>query len=354
MNAEKKFKVWMRTLIIIFIILFAYVIVADRHAPITTEGRVQGYVVQIAPEVSGKITKVLVENNQRVKAGAPLFIIDDQKYQLALQKAELSLKSAYEKETTLYSQREAALANINQAQARYDNDERENQRLQTLSQRKVISQSKRDNAQAQASISQAALKVAKQDLKVIETQLGDAEGQSTAVLTAKNRVARAELDLSNTVVVAPSNGIITNLQLEQGAMANANLPLISFVPSGSLWLVADFREKSVALVDENYVALVNFDATPGKVYAFNIKSRDYGVAAAQQQPNGYLTQVESNNRWVRDAQRTRINLVSTEKLPASLFVGSRATVVLYPNNSSTWTLLARIQIGITSLFHYVY
>lgn len=282
MNADKQFRIWMRTLIVLFIVLFAYVITADRYAPITTEGRVQGYVVQVAPEVSGKITQVLVVNNQQVRTGDPLFNIDDRKYQIALEKAKLSLKSAYEKEATLYSQREAALANISRAEANYINSHREYLRLQKLSNRKVISQSQLDNAQAQDRVAKATLRAEEQNLKVIESQLGKEKGESTAVLSARNQVERAELDLSNTVVVAPSDGVVTNLQLEEGTTANVNSPLLTFVPSGSLWLAADFREKSVAAINQHYSALVAFDANPGEVYPFSISSRDYGVAAAQQ------------------------------------------------------------------------
>ncbi len=97
MTADHKFKHWMRTLIVLFIVLFFYIIIADRHAPITTEGRVQGYVVQVAPEVSGKVTDVLIENNQSVHQGDVLFKIDDRKYKIALEQAKLSLQSAYEK-----------------------------------------------------------------------------------------------------------------------------------------------------------------------------------------------------------------------------------------------------------------
>ncbi|PSW14658.1 multidrug transporter [Photobacterium rosenbergii] len=354
MNADKQFRIWMRTLIVLFIVLFAYVITADRYAPITTEGRVQGYVVQVAPEVSGKITQVLVVNNQQVRAGDPLFNIDDRKYQIELEKAKLSLKSAYEKEATLYSQREAALANISRAEANYINSHREYLRLQKLSNRKVISQSQLDNAQAQDRVAKATLLAEEQNLKVIESQLGRAKGESTAVLTARNQVERAELDLSNTVVVAPSDGVVTNLQLEEGTTANVNSPLLTFVPSGSLWLAADFREKSVAAINQHYSALVAFDANPGEVYPFSISSRDYGVAAAQQRPDGFLTEVASNNRWVRDAQRTRINLTTDKPLPQSLFVGSRATVVVYPQTDSFWATMARVQIKLASWFHFIY
>lgn len=242
MTAKQKFKHWMRTLIVLFIVLFLYIIIADRHAPLTTEGRVQGYVVQVAPEVSGKVTDVLIENNQSVQKGDVLFTIDDRKYKIALEQAELSLQSAYEKEATLYSQREAALANIARARATFDNAHREYNRLLTLSKQKVISQSTLDNAFAQNQVSRAALKAERQNLKVIEAQLGDQKGQSTAVRIAKNGIEKAQLDLANTAVLAPSDGVVTNLQLEVGTMANTNMPLLTFVPTGSLWVAVDFRE----------------------------------------------------------------------------------------------------------------
>ncbi|ENC6720036.1 HlyD family secretion protein [Vibrio harveyi] len=354
MTADHKFKHWMRTLIVLFIVLFFYIIIADRHAPITTEGRVQGYVVQVAPEVSGKVTDVLIENNQSVHQGDVLFKIDDRKYKIALEQAKLSLQSAYEKEATLYSQREAAQANIARAEATYNNAHREYTRLQKLSKQKVISQSTLDNAYAQNQVSRAALKAEQQNLKVIEAQLGDKKGQSTAVRIAQNGIEKAQLDLANTAVMAPSDGVVTNLQLEVGTMANTNMPMLTFVPTGSMWIAADFREKSVAGVDKNYHAMVAFDANPGSVYDFDLSSRDYGVAAAQQTPNGALTKVEVNNRWVRDAQRTRVNLTSQEALPSSLFVGSRATIVLYPDNSPFWELMAQAQIHLASWFHFIY
>ncbi len=354
MTADHKFKHWMRTLIVLFIVLFFYIIIADRHAPITTEGRVQGYVVQVAPEVLGKVTDVLIENNQSVHQGDVLFKIDDRKYKIALEQAKLSLQSAYEKEATLYSQREAAQANIARAEATYNNAHREYTRLQKLSKQKVISQSTLDNAYAQNQVSRAALKAEQQNLKVIEAQLGDKKGQSTAVRIAQNGIEKAQLDLANTAVMAPSDGVVTNLQLEVGTMANTNMPMLTFVPTGSMWVAADFREKSVAGVDKNYHAMVAFDANPGSVYDFDLSSRDYGVAAAQQTPNGALTKVEVNNRWVRDAQRTRVNLTSQEALPSSLFVGSRATIVLYPDNSPFWELMAQAQIHLASWFHFIY
>ena len=65
-NSHTTFQHWMRCLIVIFILLMAYIVIADRYVPLTSESRVQGYVVQIAPEVSGTITQVNIKNNQAV------------------------------------------------------------------------------------------------------------------------------------------------------------------------------------------------------------------------------------------------------------------------------------------------
>lgn len=354
MTADKEFIYWMRTLTALLILVFGYIVVADRYVPLTTEGRLQGYVVQVSPEVSGRVTQVLVSNNQWVKKGDILVLIDPRKYRLALEQAELSLQSAYETEQTLYSQREAAIANIARVQATYDNASREYHRLLTLSKQKVVAQSAVDNAYAQFQESRSALKAEQQGLKVIDAKLGDQKGPITAVRIAKSHIEKARLDLANTQILAPNDGVVTNLQLDEGVMANANVPLLTFIPTGSLWVAADFREKSVAKLNQDYQAFVAFDAYPGQVFTFDISSRDYGVAAAQQIPNGALTSVEVNNRWVRDAQRTRVNLESRHKLPPALFIGSRATIVLYPKDQFLWELLAEGQIYLASWLHFIY
>ncbi len=353
-TAEHAFRRWMQSLIVIFIIFIGYIVIADRYAPLTTESRVQGYVIQIAPEVSGHVTAVQVSNNQTLKKGDKLFSIDKRKYVLALGKAQLVLEQAHEQEDAMYAKVAAAEANVATNQAAFDNASSEYKRICMLAKQKLVSLSMLDNALANNSASSANLRAAQQELRALRVQLGAAPGQSSAVRTALNNLQQAQLDLSHTQVVAPSDGVVTNLQLEVGSNANSNQPLLTFIPTDSLWVAADFREKAVARIDKHSKALVAFDAFPGKLFPLEVTSRDYGVAAAQQSPNGQLTQVEVSNRWVRDAQRVRINLASQVTLPQPLFIGSRATVVIYSNNDSVWAWLAKCQIKLVSLLHYIY
>lgn len=353
-HSHTTFQRWMRCLIVLFILLMAYIVIADRYVPLTSESRVQGYVVQIAPEVSGTITQVDIKNNQTVTKGELLFRIDDHKYRLAVDQAQVALEQAHQQEQALYAQASVAQANIATSQANYNNAHRDFKRINQLAKKQLVSASMRDNAYAKNQTTLANLAATKQQEVVIKTQLGPKLGQSTVVLAAENALAQAKLNLAHTRVIAPSNGVITNLQVDIGTMANANQPMLTFIPTDSMWVTADFREKSISNFHNNSNAYVAYDALPGQVFPLTINNRDYGVAAAQQVANGHLTSIEISNRWVRDAQRVRVNFTSQQPLPPQLFVGSRATVVVYPQQDPIWQLLAKIEIHLASTLHFIY
>ena len=354
MQEKKVFSRCLATLVIIFIVSFVYLIISDRHAPFTTEGRVYGHVVQIASEVTSRVTDVHIENNEQVKKGDILFTLDSQKFEIALEQAELALQSAQENERALHAQKRAAAANITRVEASLKNANSEYQRISKLAQQQAVSASTLDSIKKQFQVVSAELEIEKQNLEMLNAQLDTKQGTTTEVLIAQSRLEQAKLDLRNTVVRSPSDGTVTNLRLETGTIANANTPLLTFVAEGSFWVAADFREKSVSRVTRDFKALVTFDAYPGKVFKYKVASRDMGVSAGHQNPNGTLTQIDVNNRWVRDAQRTRINLDTNVALPDSLFIGSRASLTLYSGENKFWQFIARTRIRLISWFHFIY
>nr|WP_247741727.1 HlyD family secretion protein [Endozoicomonas sp. G2_1] len=320
----------------------------------TSEGRVQSYVVQISPEITGNVVSVHVANNQRVTKGDVLISVERRKFEIALEKAKLSLQSAIDQENTLYSQKAAAIANIARAQATSDNANLEYQRISKLYQQKLVAKADVDNAFASQQVASASLTAEQQNLKVIESQLGSEKGQSTPVKVARNNIAQAKLDLAHTEIIAPSDGIVTNLQVQVGTKAKVDRPILTFIPTNKMWVTADFREKSLGKAKLGSPALVTFDAFPGQVFDLTLATRDFGINSVQQNPDGNLARVEINNRWVRDAQRIRVNFVSEQALSPRLFIGSRATVVIYPQKSGFWSTMAKAQIKLVSWFHYLY
>ena len=82
-------------LVLLLIVLsLGWYLLADRFTPYTSQARVQGYVVGVAPKVAGLVTQVWVKNNQDVEAGQALFEIDPSQYRIALNKAQSDLEQA--------------------------------------------------------------------------------------------------------------------------------------------------------------------------------------------------------------------------------------------------------------------
>lgn len=352
--AQAKFSRWMQFLIVLFIVIAVYLGFADRLAPLTTESQVQGKVVQIAPQVSGLITAVHIKNNQTVNAGELLFTIDDSQYKLALQQARIGLLQAKAQESSLAAQVAAAQANVTQASVAKDNSQREYSRLFKLSKTGSVSQSQLDLTQTKYQESQANLLAAQQKLQSLKLTLGQGHGQSNGVKQAENKLQQAKLNLSYTHVTAPVNGVVTNVQLYQGSFAHAQQPLLTFIPLDSMWIAADYREKATSLMHQGMQAGISFDALPGQVFKATVASRDYGVASAQQTANGQLSQVVVSNRWVRDAQRVRVNLTLDKPMPKQLFIGSKATVVIYNEQQPLMAFFGKITIHLISWLHFIY
>jgi multidrug resistance efflux pump len=81
-----------RIVVFVLVVLFVWYVLADRYAPWTDQARIEGFVVPIAPKVSGKVKEVFVDVQQEVKAGEVLVQIDPREYELALERAQSDLE----------------------------------------------------------------------------------------------------------------------------------------------------------------------------------------------------------------------------------------------------------------------
>ncbi|EKE74904.1 HlyD family secretion protein [Gallaecimonas xiamenensis] len=354
MTADKHFNRWMRRAVALFLLVLAYVLMADMTIPMTPHSMVQRPVLTIAPQVAGEVVEVAVSNNQAVKAGDLLFRIEPRDYQLAVEKAELALSEAQQTNDSLRAQLAQAGAAVRQAQVAAAEAKREFNRLEALRGRKLVSQQQLDQTATNVDATAASLVAAQQQQRSVQAQLGESGEQNLRLRQARNQLAQARLNLERTQVRAPEDGVISNLQLVAGVQTQAKQSLLSLVVSGKERIAADFREKSLARVKDGAQAWVVFDALPGQVFNATLSSRDQGVAQGQLLPNGQLAQPEQSDRWVRDAQRVRVYVNLDERLPASLVSGSRATVMLEASQNVVIDWLGKVQMRVVSLLHYVY
>lgn len=354
MSAEQLFQRWVRWTLLAFAGCFGYYLLADLFMPLSTDSLMQKYVVQVAPEVTGRVSHVAVRSNQLVQAGDLLFELDGESYRLKLQLAELQLAQMQQKNQQLLASIDSHQAKIAKAKAQLQLASQEEQRARQLRAQQLISAQQLEQQQSVRQQAEAELAAAQAALAETSAEMGAAGTELLAIQQARTTVDQARLDLKRTQVYASVDGVVSDLQLEVGTLLASQQPVLALVSSQQSWISAAFREKSLLHVAQGTHALVTFDALPGQVFSAHVRDIDAGVASAQGKPDGQLASVESSTRWVRDAQRLKVNLTLDEQTPARLVVGSRATVQLLPDAEGLSGTLAGLQIRLISLLHYVY
>ncbi len=221
---------------VLILVSLVWYLASDRYTPYTSQARVQGYVIGVAPQVSGIVTEVLVANNERVEPGQPLFKIDPSQYEIALAKAQSDYENAVRQVEAGDAGVEAARANLRAAQANLDKAQKDTDRLERLYQEDpgTISVRRLEVSRATLDQSKAAVVAAEAGIEqAIEAKGGDSREENTILKIARTGVEKAELDLERTVVRATDRGEITNLDVDVGAFAGAGHPVMTLI---SPWL----------------------------------------------------------------------------------------------------------------------
>lgn len=276
-----------RTAITVILVILAFIAIFHAwvyytESPWTRDARFSADVVAIAPDVSGLITEVDVKDNQLVKKGQTLFIIDRPRYQKALAEAE---------------------ADVAYYQALADEKRRE---------------AGRRNKIGAVALSREEVDQANSNLQTVEHQL--ARAQATRDL--------ARLDLERTVIRAPSDGWITNLNVYGGEFITRGSTAVALVKKGTFYVTAYMEETKLEGVRPGYRA----EITPlgsTRVLKGTVDSIASGVtnASSTVDAKGMAT-VDSNLEWVRLAQRVPVRIHLDKQTDNLWPAGTTATVIV--------------------------
>jgi len=276
-----------RTAITLILVVLAFIAIFRAwvyytESPWTRDARFSADVVAIAPDVAGLITDVKVKDNQLVSKNQVLFTIDQPRYQKALEEADADV--AYYQALATEKRREAGRRN----------------RLGTM-------------AMSREEIDQA-----NNILQTVEHQL--AKSQATRDL--------ARLDLERTVIRAPADGWVTNLNVYSGEFITRGSTAVALVKKESFYVMAYMEETKLEGVRPGYRA----EITPlgsTKVIKGTVDSVAAGVtnASSSSDAKGMAT-IDSNLEWVRLAQRVPVR-IRLDKQQGNLWpAGTTATVII--------------------------
>lgn len=338
----------------------SWYLLADRYAPYTSQARVQGYVIGVAPEVAGTVTQVWVGNNQEVAEGDRLFEIDPTPYRIALARAESDLKNAQSQVDAGNAMVASARANLDAAKANELRARQDFERLTRLREDDPGTISVRRLESSRASLDQAIAKVtaAESDIqRAIEQKGGDDDGSNAILLSAQSALAKAMLDLERTVVRASSAGMITDLRADIGQYAGTGKPVMTLIAIHDLWINAEFTENNLGNMAAGGPAEIVFDALPGRVFSGEVRSVGLGVSAGQTPAPGTLPTVSNSRDWLRQAQRFPVVVgfeLNNPQLRAQLRIGGQASVIVYSEEAGLLKVLGRLYIRLMSWLSYAY
>ncbi|UQY44567.1 p-hydroxybenzoic acid efflux pump subunit AaeA [Erwinia sp. PK3-005] len=256
------------------------------ESPWTRDAKFTADVVAIAPDVTGLITDVRVHDNQLVKQGDVLFTIDQPRFEKALAEAEADVQ--YYQALVSEKRREAA----------------------------------RRNQLGVIAMSREAIEQSNNDLQTAEHQL------------AKSQASRdlAKLDLDRTVIRAPANGWVTNLNVFTGEFITRGTTSVALVKQNSYYVMAYMEETKLEGVRPGYRA----EITPlgsDRVLRGTVDSVAAGVtnSSSSVDSKGMAT-IDSNLEWVRLAQRVPVKILLDQQ-PGNLYpAGTTATIVVTGEN----------------------
>jgi len=333
-NNERK-RPGKKPLIILGVVVVVMVIVAlvwwlmTRNQETTDDAFTEGDAVTIAPKVAGYVTELRVKDNQRVKKGDLLVLIDprDATAQRDQAQAQLGLATAqlHQAQAQLAlskvqypSQRDEAQAQVLKAKADLANAEAAYRRQRGVDPRATTQQNidsanaQLRSAQAQLASANAQLEVASQINLQIRQQETNVEAREQQVEQARAQLANANLNLSYTEVRAPFDGFVTKRNVQTGTLVQAGTALFSLV-SPDIWVVANFKESQLERMRPGNKVTIGVDAYPDLELEGHIDSIQQGSGSRF---SAFPSENATGN-FVKIVQRVPVKIVIDKGLDAN-------------------------------------
>jgi membrane fusion protein, multidrug efflux system len=288
----------------------------------TDDAYVASDVSVISPKIEGYIKEVRAENNQAVKKGQVLFIIDDSDFAAKVAQAEAAVATQGAEVTTYVSRLDLQKAMIAQAQAavqsagadleRTQQDYKRYAALMTTDfasrQRYEQAQADARKAEAEAVRTRAALAASQSQVGVLQAQRQEAEAR---LQQARANLRLARNDLDNTVIRAPISGIVGNRAGQVGQYVKPGTELISLVPLPRVYVTANFKETQLTWMRPGQRAEVSVDAYPNDVLEGKVES----FAPASGAQFSVLPPDNATGNFTKIVQRVPIRIALPKEQP---------------------------------------
>jgi membrane fusion protein, multidrug efflux system len=291
-----------------FLIVLAVLIVAGgwfgftkynhaQHHEETDDAHVEANISPVIPRISGYVGNVNVKDNQMVKKGDTLLVLDNRELKLRLEQAEAALSTAQSNLGAARASTNAATANIATSRASVSTIDAQIETAKVNVWRTTQDYNRYANLIKDHSVTQqqyeqalAAKQTAERQLEVLQQQKNQASTQTNAVSTQSQAsssqigvagsvirqrqvdVEDAKLNLSYTVITAPADGLVSKINVQPGQFIQAGQSIFSMVLNNDLWVIGNFKETQLSKMKIGQRVTVEVDAYPGRKFEAKLSS----------------------------------------------------------------------------------
>lgn len=310
----------------------------------TNDAQIEEYINPVTSRLTGYISKIYYTDNQQVKAGDTLLVLDNKEYQIQQYEAEAALANAKAQLAVLKSNittsgtnARVSQAQIGAAKAKLWKQEQEYERYKKLLEAESVTQQQFENVKTALDVARAEYQA---NLNAYQASLGktnDIEAQvAVAEAEVKRREAvleRAKLDVTYTVITAPYDGKMGRKTIQKGQLIQAGQTLAFIVDQEQgKWVIANFKETQIKDMHEGQAVIVETDAFPGEEFHGSIES----LSPATGSRFSLLPPDNATGNFVKIVQRipVRIKLTDNATKVAQLRAGMNANVSIRKGDRS--------------------
>ncbi|WP_367990348.1 HlyD family secretion protein [Vibrio sp. NTOU-M3] len=330
------------------------ILLMNYNHPFTQVGNQVFSTTPVVSGVRGRVIEVPVQPNQPLKQGDVLFKIDPIPFEAEVAKLRAKVKEASQGALGLESNVKEAEAATIKAIADRDKAKREYDRYQRGYDKGAFTEQQLDTRRQAYKAAQASLEVAQSKQEQAQIALdSEVGGENTAVAQLLAELRKAEFNLEQTIVRAPTDGYVTQLALRPGVMA-VPLPLapvMTFVHTEEKLYTAAFRQNSLQRLSPGFDAEFMFRALPGKVFKGEVIEVLPAIGESQFQARGSLLGTEA----LRTSGRVFVTLKINDDLSEyRLPMGTAVEVAVYSDSFTHVSVMRKVLIRMKSWQNYLY
>jgi len=286
----------------------------------TDNAQVRRYIVPVNSRVHGYIKEVRFDDFQEVKKGDTLIVIDDTEYKLKVAQAKADYQKALSQNTVIEASISTTVSNmdvsdavIEESKIRMAQAEKEYKRYDMLVDQKAVTRQQYEAMKADYDAKKAKFEMQvrqkRSTSKIKDEQTKYLNQNQSNIEVAKASLALAELNLSYTLILSPSDGVVSRKAIQEGQFIQPGQTLLSIVESDKVWVIANYKETQTANIRVGMPVDIKVDAVPDVLYYGKVSQ----ISKATGAQYSVIPQDNSAGNFVKTEQRITVKIAFTEK-----------------------------------------